>query len=73
MVTNGLEQGIKVVEGIKAEAQAIIFGVQLLSELCELFFLVLPLHAAGGCAAGSIARRLHRFAPTAFASACSTG
>ena len=50
----------KVVEGIKAEAQAIIFGVQLLSELSELFFWVLPHRVAGGCAAGSIARRVHR-------------
>ena len=28
----------KVVEGIKAEAEAIIFGVQLLSKLSELSF-----------------------------------
>ena len=63
----------RTVEGIEAEGEAITFGVQLLSKLSELFFLVLPHRAAGGCAAGSIARRLYLFRPAAFASACSTG
>ena len=72
MVTNGLEQGIKVVEGIKAEAQAIIFGVQLLSELSKLFFLGSQHRAAGGCAQGSGRRRLHPLAPAPFAHGCCT-
>ena len=57
----------KVVEGIKAEAEAIIFGVQLLSELSKLSFWGSHLRAAGGCAAGSSARRLLPFRLGAFA------
>ena len=62
----------KVVEGIKAEAEAIIFGVQLLSLLSKLSFWVLPHRVAGGCATGSSARRVHPFRPGAFRHAWST-
>ena len=56
------------VEGIKAEGEAIIFGVQMLLQLLKLSFKVLPHYAAGGCTSGSIARRLHLLRLGSFAS-----
>ena len=41
-----------VVEGIKAEAEATSFIVQLLSELYKATILVAALACGGGCAAG---------------------
>ena len=55
------------VEGIEAEAVDIIFIVQLLSELSKLSFWGSQHRAAGGCAAGSSARRLLPFRLGAFA------
>ena len=63
----------RMVEGIEAEVEANNFGVKKVEQLPKLSFKVLPHCAAGGCAAGSIARRLYPFRPAAFASACSTG
>ena len=56
-----------VIEGIEAEVVAIIFIVQLLSELSKLSFWGSQHRAAGGCAAGSSARRLLPFRLGAFA------
>ena len=61
------------VEGIEAEVEAIIFGVQKVSKLSKLSFNQLSHYAAGGCTSSSSARRLHPLRLGAFASACSTG
>ena len=61
------------VKGIEAEVEAIIFGVKKVSKLSKLSCKELSHYAAGGCAAGSSARRLYPLRLGAFASACSTG
>ena len=60
------------VEGIKAEGEAIIFGIKMVVQLSKVFFWVLPHYAGGGCIAGSIARRVHPFRPAPSASGWST-
>ena len=60
------------VEGFEAEVEAFIFGVKKVSMLFMLSCKELSPYAAGGCAAGSCARRLYPFRLGAFASACST-
>ena len=55
------------VEGIEAEVEAIIFGVQKVSKLSKLSFKLLSHYAAGGCTSGSSARRLLPFRLGAFA------
>ena len=62
----------KVVEGIKAEGEAIIFGIKMVVQLSKVFFWVLPHYAGGGCIAGSIARRVHPSRPAPSASGWST-
>ena len=61
------------VEGIKAEGEAIIFGVKMIVQLSKLSFKLLSHYAYGGCTSSSSARRLHPLRLGAFASACSTG
>ena len=56
-----------VVEGIKAEAEATSFIVQLLSELYKATILVAALACGGGCAAGWPALLLPPFELGAFA------
>ena len=61
-----------VVEGIKAEAEATSFIVQLLSELYKATILVAALACGGGCAAGWPALLIHHFELRPFALAWST-
>ena len=60
------------VEGIEAEVEAFIFGVQKVSKLSKLSFKLLSPYAYGGCTSSSSARRLHPLRLGAFATACST-
>ena len=60
------------VEGIEAEVEAIIFGVQKVSKLSKLSFKPLSHYDYGGCTSGPPAQRLHLLLPALFASAWST-
>ena len=62
----------RVVEGIEAEVEDIIFGAKKVSKLSKLSFKLLSNYAYGGCTSGPPARRLHLQLPALFANACST-
>ena len=57
------------VEGIEAEVKAAGFTENKVLQLLKGCFWVLPHCVAGGCTAGSIARRLYPLRPAAFVSA----